>query len=230
MIIRCAACGIEIEKRSNTHECCVACVKVKHKKGTAQWIKIHREQINDAKRESYATDPSKTKRRNELWRKRQPEKARESVLRSRNKNRERINAKKRERYAANADEINRRNKLRHDAHPEKRRESDRRYRAENPDRYREKHREISRRWEKNNPEKVSAAKYRRRCTLGSFTAIELKAKFEEMGNKCAHCGTTEKKLTVDHIVPLNKNGTNFIDNIQPLCGSCNSSKGARFIG
>ena len=32
-------------------------------------------------------------------------------------------------------------------------------------------------------------------------------------------------LTVDHVVPLSLGGGNGIDNIQPLCQNCNSSKG-----
>lgn len=61
---------------------------------------------------------------------------------------------------------------------------------------------------------------------GTFTHvewIELKARY---GCKCAKCKTPETifKLTVDHIIPLSKGGRNSIDNIQPLCGSCNSKK------
>jgi 5-methylcytosine-specific restriction endonuclease McrA len=53
-------------------------------------------------------------------------------------------------------------------------------------------------------------------------------------NTCVCCNkhaseTKEGKLTVDHVRPIAKRGSNAIDNIQPLCRSCNSKKGCRWI-
>jgi len=63
---------------------------------------------------------------------------------------------------------------------------------------------------------------------GSFTLEEFKALCDSCGNVCLSCGSSEK-LTVDHVLPLSKGGSNSIENIQPLCGLCNSKKKDHFI-
>lgn len=46
------------------------------------------------------------------------------------------------------------------------------------------------------------------------------------GDACRRCGTTFD-LTIDHIQPWSKGGTDDVSNLQLLCRSCNSSKGVR---
>lgn len=44
---------------------------------------------------------------------------------------------------------------------------------------------------------------------------------------CAHCFSSEN-LQVDHKIPLVKGGLDAIENLQFLCGSCNSEKHGRY--
>lgn len=80
---------------------------------------------------------------------------------------------------------------------------------------------------KNNPDIISHLKARRyakeRNAAGCHTLNEWNRLKESYGNVCAFCGSNNK-LTKDHIIPLSKNGTDYIENIQPLCKSCNSKK------
>lgn len=78
-----------------------------------------------------------------------------------------------------------------------------------------------------NPQATIQINHRRRAqkrnSEGSYTQIQWKALCELHDNRCLCCGE-QKPLTVDHVIPLSKGGTNNIDNIQPLCKSCNSKK------
>lgn len=103
-------------------------------------------------------------------------------------------------------------------------------------------------WKREHPEEVraSAAKWaranaaavnaknnrydtRKTAAGGSYTAAEWKCLIEHYGNKCLCCGRTDVKLTADHIIPISKGGASNIENIQPLCGPCNSGKCDRTI-
>lgn len=65
---------------------------------------------------------------------------------------------------------------------------------------------------------------RKRGAGGRFTPAEWAALCARFGNVCLACGAPGP-LTADHVLPLLLGGANTIDNIQPLCQSCNSRKG-----
>jgi hypothetical protein len=92
--------------------------------------------------------------------------------------------------------------------------------------------ELSARWYRNNKDRAKARGHRRRSAIkgvgGSFTAQEFRNLCELYGNKCLCCGQ-EGDLTPDHVVPICKGGSNSIDNIQPLCLTCNLRKARKTI-
>lgn len=70
--------------------------------------------------------------------------------------------------------------------------------------------------------------HKRRARLagngGSYTRSEWRRLCDYYEHRCVCCGGKFQSLTVDHVIPLSKGGTNYIQNIQPLCRSCNSRK------
>lgn len=80
--------------------------------------------------------------------------------------------------------------------------------------------------------KYSAARRAREvAAVGEFSQDEWRALKARCHYTCLCCGRREPEivLTADHVVPLSCGGANDIMNIQPLCKSCNSRKGARTI-
>lgn len=65
--------------------------------------------------------------------------------------------------------------------------------------------------------------YREKGADGSHSLEEYQLKLQQFKGVCGYC-KVRKAGTKDHIVPLSKGGTNYIDNIIPACVSCNSSK------
>jgi 5-methylcytosine-specific restriction endonuclease McrA len=101
----------------------------------------------------------------------------------------------------------------------------------NPDKVAQQHK----RWQAANPEKsIEYSENRRARKLnngGTFTAQEWQSLKELYGYTCLRCGRSEPEITLsaDHVIPLKLGGRNSIDNIQPLCRSCNSRKHTKVI-
>ena len=126
------------------------------------------------------------------------------------------------------------------AHREQIKASANRYYKEHGEEIRERVREYQRadpeanrrravQWQKDNRERHNehcrVRRHKKRSNGGSFTVdqwLDLCAAYDF---RCACCGVLEQ--TVDHVIPVTKGGSSFIENIQPLCKSCNSSKGTK---
>jgi len=82
-------------------------------------------------------------------------------------------------------------------------------------------------WKQTNRDKVNESTQRRRAKIrgngGEYTRSQWETLIFMANGECLACGSTSR-ITVDHIVPVSKGGSSYIDNIQPLCYSCNSSK------
>lgn len=97
---------------------------------------------------------------------------------------------------------------------------------------REKVREIKRNWYSNHPEQnreiKASNKANRRGASGKFTELQIKDLLIKQKHKCVSCACDIKtSFHRDHIYPISKGGTNDISNIQLLCKSCNTKKGAK---
>ena len=94
----------------------------------------------------------------------------------------------------------------------------------------EKHKLALKRWYHSDAGKlkIKEAQYRRRNAAGGPIDLHAwNAKMQTLGHVCQMCqkDLDADSLTIDHIFPLSKGGTNHVDNLQPLCRPCNSSKG-----
>ncbi len=110
-------------------------------------------------------------------------------------------------------------------------------------RYVENHKEELSRYKKEynkiykskNKEQHKITEHKRRAKIkgsgGTFTKEEWDFLKEIYGYKCPCCKKKEPEiiLTIDHIIPIHLNGINSIENIQPLCNSCNCKKNTKVI-
>jgi len=93
--------------------------------------------------------------------------------------------------------------------------------------------QVNREWRRANPDKVRVIvrnrKARMRGAEGKHTAADIERLWLVQRSRCACCKSKLAKGSahVDHIVALANGGSNNPANLQLLCRSCNSSKGAK---
>ena len=129
-------------------------------------------------------------------------------------------------------------------HPEYKKAKDARYYKKHIDEIREKQRKYSslhsieateriKKWRKENRDKANTINANRRARIakseGFHTTGEWELLKKQFGFRCVICKKSEPeiKLTRDHIIPISRGGSNWIENIQPLCAKCNSIKSAK---
>lgn len=120
--------------------------------------------------------------------------------------------KRRDYYRRHRDAVLARNRGSYERHRGKHASRVAEYRAANPDKLRL--------WRK-----VWNA---RRRAVGRLTPADVTAVFERWGHACIYCGTPDE-LTIDHVVPIVRGGTNDPRNLRPACMKCNRRKNAKDV-
>lgn len=96
--------------------------------------------------------------------------------------------------------------------------------------WREKNPEYHSSYKKKNREKENEYYHRRRTRQllqGDFTILEKETR-RLYSSGCIACDSHED-ISIDHIIPISRGGRHSVGNLQPMCISCNSSKGTQLM-
>lgn len=176
------------------------------------------------------------------WRENNPEKAKAITSRHHRKNQEKRKEEARRYYQRHSEKIKCRARCWELEHPEHTRKRKAQYYQD----HQERMKEISRLWSEENPEKMREYQchYRKRNkekmridannrraremkAAGYVSLEQLNARIKYYGGLCYICGGPYGEI--DHVIPLSKGGSNWPANLRPICKSCNTSKGIKYL-
>ena len=196
-------------------------------------------ECRNIKKRAYNAKPevaeNRRKKMNEWYNNLPPDAKKEKQARMRDyhrENKEQIRAWSKQHYLDNKEAYDQRSREYYLANREKCNEYGRQYYVENRDAMRA----AMKLYRDNNPDKVGAMnavkKARRKAAFtDNHTTKELHAYWRSIGLDpaiCAYCdgevGDHWKRSAGDHIVPLARGGHDVIENLNPCCKPCNSSK------
>lgn len=91
--------------------------------------------------------------------------------------------------------------------------------------------EYRKKWISENKDKCRKYNQKRRASKksngGFYTDAEWEECLEFFNHKCAYSGEDMERVSADHIIPLSKGGTSYINNIVPCELKINDSKGSK---
>jgi 5-methylcytosine-specific restriction endonuclease McrA len=214
----CQRCYLKAYYRKNTE---------KLKTRAREWERANPERAKANHARKKADDPARYAAYGKAWAERNPGYPKEFYYANRNE----LLAKKKAWRDANPELVKELKKAAYHADVERSRQlaraSRKRMLVNNP----ECLKAAQKRFKANNKDKVNADTHKRRARIkgggGKYTRAAWQAILEHHNHTCPACGARNKKLTVDHVVPIAMGGANTADNIQPLCKSCNSRKHVR---
>lgn len=171
------------------------------RKSTKAWQRENPEHRREYEKTRRAENPQITRKKNLLYRLRHPEKVAKGMLEWQRNNREKTREYNRKSHSKNAAAINAKQRERYASDPEVR-------------------------------AAMSIGQLirlsRKKGAGGSFTQKEWNWLFDLCGRCCLVCGTTDN-IEKDHIVPVSREGTSYIENMQPLCETHNRQKYNKII-
>jgi HNH endonuclease len=168
-------------------------------------------------------------KRNDEWKARNPEKVRKHRKGHYLRHGQEILFKRKIWYQANAETQISYSKKWQRENPERLEAYRRAYEQKHKDRDKQRKYEAFARWRRRNPANSKASGHRRRALRlgapGNHFPSDLNFLMKWQEGKCPYCSSSiEKQYATDHIVALANGGSNWPENLQLLCISCNSKK------